>query len=121
MDLLYLHVSNIPEGETLKGVYIVDGTASYASTQTAENVYRLYTTINHSICEFVHQTPILGQLDTFVANRHSHIMEQSGRYEKDIKVVSYKTNQFFKNSVKKPSSERQEISRYSSTRRKRLF
>lgn len=121
MDLLYLHISNIPEGESLSGVYIVDGVSSYASTKLGETTYKLYTTNNHSIGEFLHQTNNLGQLDTFVANRHFHIIEQSGRYENGIKVVTYKTDKLRTKSTKKPSSDRQEINRVFSTRRRKLF
>lgn len=121
MDLLYLHISEIPENETLAGVYIVDGTTSYVSTKTTDSKYKLYTVTNHCIKDFIHQCCNLGELDTFVANRHSHIIEQSGKHEGDIKVVTYKTDQLRKNSIKKPSSERQEIVRYKSTRIKRLF
>lgn len=121
MDLLYLHILDIPGSEILTGVYIVDGVPMYASTKTTESQYNLYTTINHHITELVYQCDSLGRLDTIVANKHSHIIEQSGKHEGDIKVVTYKTDKFRKDSIKKPSSERQEITRYTTTRRKKLF
>ena len=121
MDLLYLHISGIPENETLVGVYIVDGVTLYASTKISETEYKLYKVVNHCISDLIHQCNNLGKLDTFVANKHLHIIEQSGKHEGDIKVVTYKTDQLRKNSIKKPSSERQEITRYTSTRMKRLF
>ena len=125
MDLLYLHILQIPKEEVLKGVYIVDGETMYASTSfkpnEANSTYKLYTVINHNIVECINSSTNFGSFDTFVANRHDYIMEQSGRYEQGIKVVTYKTNKLKNKNIKKPKNERTEIVRFTSNRRRKLF
>ncbi len=120
MDLLYLHVMGIPNTESLCAVYIVDGDLCYASTVVCDT-YKLYKVINHTLSDFISSTESLGSLDTVVGNRLSHVWEQSGRHENGIRVVSYKTDKLKEKNIKKTHSERTEISRFVSTRRKKLF
>lgn len=121
MDLLYSHITNIPNDETLSGVYIVDGTTMYASTKCNNNQYNLYTVFNHKIGTFLLSSDNLGYLDTVVSSRHFQVLEQSGRLENDIKVVTYITDRFKDKYTKKVSTEKVEISRFTNSRHKKLF
>ena len=111
-DLLYLSVLGIPENETFVGVYIVDGNPMYASTELINGTYNLYKLSNYMIQEFLSNWDNLGHIDTIIANKHFHVIEQSGRYENNIKVVRYKTDGAKENNIKRPHSERKEINRF---------
>ena len=120
-DLLYLSVLGIPENETLSGVYIVDGNPIYASTQLINGTYNLYKIANYTIVELLSNWDNLGRIDTIVANKHFHVIEQSGIYENNIKVVRYKTDGAKEQNIKRPHFERQEINRFVSSKKKKLF
>lgn len=120
-DLLYLSVLDIPDNETLSGVYIVDGNPMYASTLISDNTYNLYTILNYKIKELVNNFDKLGKIDTIVANMHFHVLEQSGIYEKGVKIVRYKTDNAKETTIKRPQHERVEINRFSSSKKKKLF
>lgn len=120
-DLLYLSVLGIPEEETLSGVYIVDGNPMYASTQLMNGTYNLYSIVNYTIVEFLSNWETLGRIDTIIANKHFHVMEQSGKYENNVKVVRYKTDGAKERNIKRPHSERTEINRFVSSKKKKLF
>lgn len=120
-DLLYLSVLGVPENESLSGVYIVDGTPMYASTKLTDSTYNLYRLLNYEIVELLSNWDNLGHIDTIVANKHFQVVEQSGRYENDIKVVRYKTDSARERTIKRPYSERKEINRFVNSKMKKLF
>lgn len=120
-DLLYLSVLDIPNNENLSGVYIVDGNPLYASTITSNDTYKLYTLLNYKINEFILEFNKLGKIDTFIADKHFHVLVQSGIYENGIKIVRYKTDKAKETNIKRPQHERTEINRFSSSKKKKLF
>ena len=120
-NLLYLSVLGIPENEQLSGVYIVDGNPIYASTKLSDNTYNLYKISNYEIKQFLSNWSSLGKIDTFIADIHFHVVEQSGMYEKGIKVVKYKTDKAKETNIKRPHFERTEINRFVSNKKKKLF
>lgn len=122
MDLLYLHILNIPEHESLSGVYVVDGVTLYASTKLEnKEIYKLYTVINYRLSEFLESTSLLGHLDTVVAEKYFPVTQQNGRWEDNIRVVTYLTDRLKNKNIKKPTTERNEISRFTCDPRHRLF
>lgn len=120
-DLLYLTVHKIPENESLAGVYIVDGNPMYASTKLLNGTYNLYKLLNYNIVNLLSNWESLGQIDTIIANKHFHVIEQSGVYENNIKVVRYKTDGAKEQNIKRPHKERTEINRFVSSKKKKLF
>lgn len=120
-DLLYLSVLGIPKNENLSGVYIVDGIPMYASTKLVNGTYNLYKLLNYEIIELLSNWETLGRIDTIVATKHAQVIEQSGRYENNIKVVRYKTDGGKERTIKKPSSQRKEINRFVNSKMKKLF
>jgi hypothetical protein len=120
-DLLYLSVLGVPENESLSGVYIVDGIPMYASTKLINGTYNLYRLLNYEIVELLSNWDSLGHIDTIVANKHFQVIEQSGRYENNIKVVRYKTDGARERTIKRPYSERKEINRFVNSKMKKLF
>ena len=123
MDLLYKHIMNIPETETLTGIYLVDGIVTYASTKlkNSDLFYKLYEVINHNLYDYLLYTKTLSELDSIVAKRNSHVLKQSMIYEDDIRIVRYFTNLPDNINMKKPVNERQEINRYVRNNSKKLF
>ena len=121
MDLLYSHIKNLPENETLVGIYIIDGTAKYISTRDKTNLYRLYGILDYSVDEFICDSRVLGRFDTIIADRHGQIYQQSGKYENDIKIVNYITKNAVNVNIKRPNSEREVTARYIANNSKKLF
>ena len=121
MDLLYKHILGVPQSEKLVAVYVIDDVTLYASTYVSGTQYNLYSVSNHNIVDFLTSVDMLSKLDTIVGQRHYHVVEQSAHKENDMRIVTYKTDKFREQHLKKPSSERTEITRFTSTRRHKLF
>ena len=121
MDLLYKHILGVPQNEKLVAVYVVDDVTLYASTYVSDTQYNLYSVSNHNIVDFLTSVDMLSKLDTIVGQRHYHVVEQSAHKENDMRIVTYKTDKFREQHLKKPSSERTEITRFTPTRRHKLF
>lgn len=121
MDLLYKHILGVPQSEKLVAVYVIDDVTLYASTYVSDTQYNLYSVSNHNIVDFLTSVDMLSKLDTIVGQRHYHVVEQSAHKENDMRIVTYKTDKFREQHLKKPSSERTEITRFTSTRRHKLF
>ena len=121
MDLLYKHILGVPQNEKLVAVYVVDDVTLYASTYVSDTQYNLYSVSNHNIVDFLTSVDMLSKLDTIVGQRHYHVVEQRAHKENDMRIVTYKTDKFREQHLKKPSSERTEITRFTPTRRHKLF
>ena len=60
-----------------------------------------YKIANYTIVELLSNWDNLGRIDTIVANKHFHVIEQSGIYENNIKVVRYKTDGAKEQNIKR--------------------
>ena len=141
VDLLNLHITNILENEKLSAVYIVNGEAKYVSLKV-DNKYNLHKISNYEIDEYIGYSETLGRLDFIVGERlHTHIISQSAVHQnkKDnttvsnpnytetvnndniIRVVMYITDETNLKDLKKPTSKREENTRYISKKIHKLF
>jgi hypothetical protein len=122
MDLLYSQINNIPVGEQLEAVYIINDLVLYASTSqicAEDKVYKLYNVVGHQISDFKCQHSKLNYFDKYIANKLNNIITQSGHEENGIKVVCFTIGNT--KQIKHSTQERVEISRYISNRKNRLF
>lgn len=136
IDLLNLHIPNILENEKLAAIYIVNGEAKYV-TLFSEDKFNLYKISNYEIDEYIEYSDTLGKLDFSVGNLlNSHILSQSAIHqniktnkqvlhqnsEKDIvRIVSYITDETNLKDLKKPTTTREENTRYISKKLHKLF
>lgn len=120
MDLLNKYISNIPMDEQLVAMYIIDGNTQFAATKLLTNEFNLYSVSNYQLIGFETSSNTLGKFDTFVADKLvHHITFQSAITNTDnIRIVTYKTDSI---SITKPTSERQEISRFVHNHKRKLF
>lgn len=129
-DLLNLHITNILENEKLIAVYVVNGEAKYASLQS-DNKYNLYTISNYEIDEYIGYSDTIGRLDFIVGERlNTHILSQSAIHRDIIRsnntqcklrIVTYVTDETNLKDLKKPTSSRDETTRYISKKLRKLF
>ena len=93
MNLLYKHISNIPNYEILKCIFIVDDNVYYVATVDKDN-------------------------DMIIHKNLPHIIEQSAHFEEDLRIVKYKT---YRKESKTSIKPKEIITRDVHNRFKKLF
>lgn len=120
MNLLYKHISNIPNYEILKCIFIVDDNVYYVATVDKDNdtEYRLYSVANYKITKFMGKAKMISEFDMIIHKNLPHIIEQSAHFEEDLRIVKYKT---YRKESKTSIKPKEIITRDVHNRFKKLF
>lgn len=122
MDLLYTHIDNVPNDESLCGIYTVDGNVLYAATyRELESIYALYNVIAHSLGTIIYKHERLANFDSYIATQYFPIRVQSGQNINGMHIVSYKTGKSNTNDLKLPDNTQKDTDRYFNSHTRRLF
>ena len=121
MNLLYKHVTNVPNYEELKCLFLVDDNLYYAATKDKDNPdseYRLYSVSNYKIGKFMGKAKMVSEFDMIICKNLPHIVEQSAHMENNIRIVKYKT---FRKETKGNTKPIEIVERDVHNRQKKLF
>ena len=121
MNLLYKHISNIPNYEELKCIFLVDDNVYYVATKDKDNKdteYRLYSVSNYKINKFMGKAKMISEFDMIICKNLPHIIEQSAHMEDSIRIVKYKT---YRKESTNTSTPKEIIVRDVHNRFKKLF
>lgn len=121
MNLLYKHITNIPNYEELKCIFLVDDNVYYAATMDKDNKdteYKLYSVSNYKITKFMGKAKMVSEFDMIICKNLPHIIEQSAHMENNIRIVKYKTYRKESKNIPKPTEI---VVRDVHNRQKKLF
>jgi hypothetical protein len=120
MNLLYKHISNIPNYEILRCLFIVDDNVYYVATidKDKDDEYRLYSVSNYKITKFMGKASMISEFDMIICKNLPPIIEQCAYFEEELRIVKYKT---YRKESKNNQKPKEIITRDVHNRFKKLF
>ena len=122
MDYLFREVlPKIPENYTIQTYYIVNENLKYVSLLKGDTYYLGYVDTDH-IGDFIIDSKIEGDLDYYVIKENYPVLKVSSSYKDSLRVVEISTDILdSKVTKKKRSSDKEILTRYSTSKRPKLF